>query len=145
MLIATGEAGRVVKKPSKPAIGRMLASSLRRCDAHLVLERVEEDMEGGRYVQVLLRDDNTYHLEFRDSVAVQRCQTRTISQEKVLTALLGWAVGKEDWKNGPLDEASRAPHRPRPVRGMGTDQPDMQHRRCNPWPSWWAAVCPHRR
>ncbi|MEE1755281.1 hypothetical protein [Streptomyces sp. SP18CS02] len=99
MLIATDEAGRVVKKPSKPAIGRMLAN-LRRGDAHLVLERVEEDTERGRYVQVLLRDDNTYQLEFRDGVAARRCQTRTISQEKVLTALLGWAVGKEDWKDG---------------------------------------------
>ncbi|GGY84433.1 hypothetical protein GCM10010363_75980 [Streptomyces omiyaensis] len=97
MLIATDEAGRVIKKPSKPAIGRMLAN-LRRGDAHLVLERVEEGLEGSWYVQVLLRDDNTYQLEFRDGVAAEHYQTRTISQEKVLTAVLGWAVGKADWK-----------------------------------------------
>lgn len=97
MLIATDEAGRVIKKPSKPAIGRMLAN-LRRGNAHLVLERVEEGLEGSWYVQVLLRDDNTYQLEFRDGVAAEHYQTRTVSQEKVLTAVLGWAVGKADWK-----------------------------------------------
>ncbi|MGW0629400.1 hypothetical protein [Streptomyces sp. NPDC002758] len=73
---------------------------LQRGNAHLVLERVEEDMEGSWYVQVLLRDDNTYQLEFRDGVAAEHYQTRTISQEKVLTAMLGWAVGKTDWKDG---------------------------------------------
>ncbi|MER5990199.1 hypothetical protein [Streptomyces viridosporus] len=92
MLIVTDEAGRVIKKPSKPAIGRMLAN-LRRGNAHLVLERVEEGLEGSWYVQVLLRDDNTYQLEFRDGVAAEHYQTRTVSQEKV-----GWAVGKADWK-----------------------------------------------
>ncbi|MGW6819653.1 hypothetical protein [Streptomyces sp. NPDC055005] len=97
MLIATDEAGRVVKKPPKPTIGRMLAN-LRRGNAHLVLERVEEGLEGSWYVQVLLRDDNTYQLEFRDGVAAEHYQTRTVSQEKVLTAVLGWAVGKADWK-----------------------------------------------
>ena len=95
MLIATDEAGHVVKKPSKPAIGRMLAN-LQRGHAHLVVERAEERMEGSWYVQVLLRDDNTYQLEFRDGVAAEHYQTRTVSQEKVLTAVLGWAAG--NWK-----------------------------------------------
>ncbi|MGW6404970.1 hypothetical protein [Streptomyces sp. NPDC055134] len=99
MLIATDEAGRVVKKPSKPAIGRMLAN-LQRGNAHLALERLEEDMEGSWYVQVLLRDDNTYQLEFRDGVAAEHYQTRTISQEKVLTAMLGWVAGKAEWQGG---------------------------------------------
>lgn len=97
MLIATDEAGRVVKRPPKLAIGRMLAN-LRRGDAYLVLERVEEGLEGSWYVQVLLRDDNTYQLEFRDGVAAEHYQTRTVSQEKVLTAMLGWVAGKADWK-----------------------------------------------
>jgi hypothetical protein len=99
MLIATDEAGRAVKRPSKPAIGRMLAN-LQRGNAHLVLERAEEGVEGSWYVQVLLRDDNTYQLEFRDGVAAEHYQTRTISQEKVLTAMLGWATNKAGWKDG---------------------------------------------
>ncbi|WP_432014231.1 hypothetical protein [Streptomyces cucumeris] len=55
----------------------------------MVLELVEEGMEGSWYVQVLLRDDNTYQLEFRDGVAAEHYQTRTTSQEKVLTAIPG--------------------------------------------------------
>ncbi|MGW6875880.1 hypothetical protein ACWGF3_13615 [Streptomyces xanthophaeus] len=97
MLIATDEAGRVVKKPSKPAIGRMLANP-QRGNAHLILERVEEATEGSWYVQVLLRDDNTYQLEFRGGVAAEHYQTRTVAQEKVLTAMLGWAASMADLK-----------------------------------------------
>ncbi|WP_329453171.1 hypothetical protein OG894_41980 (plasmid) [Streptomyces sp. NBC_01724] len=41
----------MVKKASKPAIGRMLAN-LQRGNAHLVLARAEEDLEGSWYVQV---------------------------------------------------------------------------------------------
>ncbi len=99
MLIATNEAGRVVKKPSKPVLGTMLAN-LRRGNAHLVLERVEDGLEGSWYVQVRLRDDNTYQLEYRDGVAAEHHQTRTVSQEKVLDAMLGWAAGKADWGSG---------------------------------------------
>ncbi|MFJ2774696.1 hypothetical protein [Streptomyces sp. NPDC087300] len=46
------------------------------------------------------REDNTYQLEFRDGVAAEHHQTRTISQEKVQTAMLGWAASKPDWKDG---------------------------------------------
>ncbi|MFG2596868.1 hypothetical protein [Streptomyces sp. NPDC048462] len=98
MLIATDEVGRVVKKPTKPAIGRMLAN-LQRGNAHLVLERAEEDIEGNWYIQVLLRDDNTYQLEFRDGAAAEHYQTRTISEAKILTALLGWAAGRTEWRS----------------------------------------------
>ncbi|MFB7867898.1 hypothetical protein [Streptomyces sp. NPDC056069] len=46
-----------------------------------------------------LRDDNTYQLEFRDGTAAEHYQTRTISQEKVITALNSWAKGRPDWKD----------------------------------------------
>ncbi|MBT2408688.1 hypothetical protein J7I97_34665 [Streptomyces sp. ISL-87] len=75
-----------------------MLANLQRGNAHLVLERVKEGMEGSWYVQVLLRDDNTYQLEFRDGAAAEHYQTRTVSQEKVLTAMLGWAAGKADWR-----------------------------------------------
>lgn len=51
------------------------------------------------YVQVWLRDDNIYQLEFRDGTAAEHYQTRTISQEKVIVALSGWAKGRPDWKD----------------------------------------------
>ncbi|MFF8556610.1 hypothetical protein ACF058_27745 [Streptomyces sp. NPDC015501] len=99
MLIATNERGHVVKRPSKPAIGTMLAN-LRRGNAHMVLERADEGLPGSWYIQVLLRENNTYQLEYRDGVAEQHYQTQTISQEKVLAALLGWAGAKPGWRDG---------------------------------------------
>nr|WTB35188.1 hypothetical protein OG781_42160 [Streptomyces sp. NBC_00830] len=99
MLIATNERGHVVKRPSKPAIGTMLAN-LRRGNAHMVLERVDEEQPGSWYIQVLLRDNNTFQLEYRDGVAELHYQTQTISQEKVLGALLGWAGAKPGWRDG---------------------------------------------
>lgn len=99
MLIAKNEAGRVVKKPSKPVTGALLAN-LHRGNAHLVLEPVEDGAEGSWYVQVLLRDDNTYQLEYRDGVAAEHHRTRTVSQEKALDAMLGWAAGEGDLRDG---------------------------------------------
>ena len=99
MLIATSARGHVLKRPSKPAIGTMLAN-LGRDNQHMVLERQEEDLEGDWYIQVLFRDNNTYQLEYRDGVAAEHYQTQTASQEKVLAALIGWAAGKPDWREG---------------------------------------------
>ncbi|MEW2403423.1 hypothetical protein [Streptomyces sp. NPDC046862] len=97
MLIATNARGHTVKRPSKPAIGTMLAN-LRRDNEHMVLERQDEDLAGDWYIQVLLRENNTYQLEYRDGVAAEHYQTQTVSQEKVLRALLGWAAGTSDWR-----------------------------------------------
>ncbi|MEV7511809.1 hypothetical protein ACIPRL_37320 [Streptomyces sp. NPDC090085] len=99
MLIATNERGHLVKRATKPAIGTMLAR-LQRGDAHMVVERVDEERAGSWYIQVLLRDSNTYQLEYRDGVPEQHFQTLTVSQEKVLAALLGWAAAKPGWKDG---------------------------------------------
>ncbi|MFD5574156.1 hypothetical protein [Streptomyces cadmiisoli] len=99
MLIATNGRGHVVKRPSKPAIGTMLAN-LRRGNEHMVLRRQEEDREGDWYIQVLFRDNNTYQLEYWDGLAAEHYQTQTVSQEKVLRVLLGWAADKPDWREG---------------------------------------------
>ena len=97
MLIATNAGGHTSKRPSKPAIGAMLAN-LRRDYAHMVLERQEDDLAGDWYIQVLFRENNTYQLEYRDGVPAEHYQTQTVSQEKVLKALLGWAAGTSDWR-----------------------------------------------
>jgi hypothetical protein len=99
MLIATNERGHVVKRPSKPAIGTMLAN-LRRGSAHMVLERVDEERPGSWYIQVLLPENNTFQLEYRDGATALHYQTLTVSQEKVLGALLGWADGRPGWQDG---------------------------------------------
>ncbi|MFI8393059.1 hypothetical protein [Streptomyces sp. NPDC085540] len=99
MLIVTNERGHVVKRATKPAIGTMLAQ-LQRGDAHMVVERIDEERAGSWYIQVLLRENNTYQLEYRDGVPEQHFQTLTVSQGKVLAALLGWAAAKPGWKDG---------------------------------------------
>lgn len=98
MLIATNERGHAVKRPSRPAVGRMLAS-LQRGNAHLVLQRVDEERPGSWYIQVLVHENNTFQLEYRDGVAELHYQTQTISQEKVLKALIGWAGATTDWRD----------------------------------------------
>ncbi|MGC0402656.1 hypothetical protein RKD27_005300 [Streptomyces sp. SAI-126] len=98
MLIATNEWGQVVKLPSMRKIGMMLAD-LDQGD-HLLLERQDESQEGNWYIQVLFRETNTYQLEYRDGVPAEHYQTQTVSQEKVLQALLDWVADKPAWREG---------------------------------------------
>jgi len=55
----------LAKRPSKPAISATVANLQR--DGSLLLERVEEE-PGDWYVQVWMRDDNTFQLEHRDGI-----------------------------------------------------------------------------
>ena len=79
-------------------MSRMVAN-LGRGNAFVIVERVDDEAAGDWYVQVWLRDDNTYQLEFRDGTAAEHYQTRTVSQEKVIVALSGWANECPDWKD----------------------------------------------
>ncbi|MEV8530196.1 hypothetical protein AB0451_40060 [Streptomyces sp. NPDC052000] len=97
MLQARDEHGRQVRNPGPVALSRMVAN-LGRGNA-LIVERLDDEVAGDWYVQVWLRDDNTYQLEFRDGTAAEHYQTRTISQEKVIAALNGWAKGRPAWKD----------------------------------------------
>ncbi|MET7717245.1 hypothetical protein [Streptomyces sp. NPDC005407] len=71
----------------------------------MIVERVDDEADGDWYVRVWLRDDNTYQLEFRDGTAAEHYQTRTISQEKVIDVLSGWADGRSGWKDAFLGRA----------------------------------------
>ncbi|MFF7445991.1 MULTISPECIES: hypothetical protein [unclassified Streptomyces] len=97
MLQARDEHGRQVRNPGPAALGRLVAN-LGRGNAFVIVERVDDEVSGDWYVQVWLRDDNTYQLEFRDGTAAEHYQTRTIAQEKVIVALTGWVKGRPDWK-----------------------------------------------
>ncbi|MGW7529748.1 hypothetical protein [Streptomyces sp. NPDC054783] len=98
MIQARDERGRLVRKPGASALSEMVAN-LGRGNAFVIVERVDDESEGDWYVQVWLRDDNTYQLEFRDGAAAEHYQTRTISQEKVIDALSGWAESRQGWKD----------------------------------------------
>lgn len=84
------------KRPTKPMVGARVGD-LRRNGA-LVLERVEEE-PGDWYVQVWLREDNTFRLEYRDGVPSEHYQTRTISREKAAEAMIGWMKRDPTWKD----------------------------------------------
>lgn len=76
-----------------------MVANLGRGNAFVIVERVENASEGEWYAQVWLRDDNTYQVEFRDGTAAEHYQTLTVSQEKVIDALIGWAENRQNWKD----------------------------------------------
>ncbi|MFI8952256.1 hypothetical protein ACIGO6_37980 [Streptomyces sp. NPDC053750] len=59
------------------------------------------------------RDDvvivERFQLEYREGAPAEHHQTWTISREKVVTAVLGWATGEPDWKAAALMPASPGP------------------------------------
>ncbi|GJF24791.1 hypothetical protein [Streptomyces sp. HO565] len=90
------EGARVVaRRPSKPKISAAVANR-----GHVVIvERVTEDEPGDWYVQVLMREDNTFQLEYREGTAAEHYQTRTVSRDKAVAAILGWVKGESGWKD----------------------------------------------
>ncbi|MGI5142451.1 MULTISPECIES: hypothetical protein [unclassified Streptomyces] len=65
-------------------------------DGFLVLECATE---AHCYAQVWLRPDGTYELEYRDRSPAEHYQTRTVSADKVIAALVGWAAGEIAWRD----------------------------------------------
>ncbi|WP_329538672.1 hypothetical protein [Streptomyces sp. NBC_01358] len=86
----------VARRPTKPKISAAIAN-LQRGDV-VIVERVVEEDSGGWYVQVLMRENNTFQLEYRDGAPTEHYQTRTVSREKVVAAVLGWVKGEPGWK-----------------------------------------------
>lgn len=78
----------------------------------------------GWNVQVWLRDDNTWQLDFRDGTAAEHYQARVISQEKVTITLSGRVKRRLDRKKAFLwnsigasfGNAGRPCRRPRSTR-----------------------------
>ncbi|GHI40110.1 hypothetical protein [Streptomyces violascens] len=97
MLQARDEHGRQMRNPGPTALSRMVAN-LGRGNAFVIVERVDDETDGDSYVQVCLRDDNTYQPEFHNGTAAEHHHTPTISQEKAIVALSGWTMGRPDWR-----------------------------------------------
>jgi hypothetical protein len=87
--------GFMVRRPTKPRVSTALANL--RPGQSLVLERVEEEA-GDWYIQVWMREGNSFQLEYRDGVPSEHFQTRTVSREKVITAILEWMKGTSEWQ-----------------------------------------------
>ncbi|MER7671289.1 hypothetical protein ABTY61_22875 [Kitasatospora sp. NPDC096128] len=71
MLVMRSGAVVMAKRPSKPAISAMVANLQR--GRSLILERLDEE-PGDWYVQVWVREDNTFQLEYRDGVPAEHFQ-----------------------------------------------------------------------
>ncbi|MDX3066586.1 hypothetical protein PV518_31160 [Streptomyces sp. ND04-05B] len=96
VLVMSDGARVVARRPTKPKISTAIAN-LQRGDV-VIVERVVEEESGDWYVQVLMREDNTFQVEYRDGAPAEHYQTRTVSREKVVAAVLGWVKGEPDWK-----------------------------------------------
>jgi hypothetical protein len=99
MLIATDEAGRNVEEPTRSQLSTLLAN-LWGHNGFLILHREDEDLDGAWYIQTQLLQDRTFELEYRDGVAAEHYQTQTSSRAQVLAAMVGWAAGEADWRDG---------------------------------------------
>ncbi|MEE4544190.1 hypothetical protein V2S66_19700 [Streptomyces sp. V4-01] len=96
MLMMSYGSGNVFRRTTKPKVGLAIANM--QPGWAVVVERAEDERPGDWYVQVLLRKDNTFQLEYRDGEPSQHFQTRTVSREKVIDAVVGWAKNDPAWK-----------------------------------------------
>jgi len=87
--------GLVQHNPTENRI-RALVGALSR-DGHVVLEQFGRS--SSYYIQVWLRPDGVFQLEYRAGSASEHYQTRTESREQVASALSGWSKGESAWRD----------------------------------------------
>ncbi|GGS23592.1 hypothetical protein Snoj_20130 [Streptomyces nojiriensis] len=121
------EHGRSEDDPDPATIEAMLAGL--RSRKHLLLQRLTDCFEGDEYIQVLLREDEAYEVEYHID-ASEHCQARTDSQAKVREVLLGWAADWEGWQTAlqwtDIGHPAQAPAGDVPERAATSilDRPD---------------------
>ncbi|MFC8723502.1 hypothetical protein [Kitasatospora sp. NPDC057198] len=99
MLHVMTERGLSVRDPGPTALSCLVAN-MQRGESHLVVERFGPDEPAGNwYVQVRLRENGVYELEYRDGVASEHYRTLTVSPARVVDALVGWAGGRTAWRS----------------------------------------------
>lgn len=96
MLVLRTQSGRSKTRPSNPYVTAELTSL--EPGGVLVLERVDEE-PGDWYVQVWMREADSFQLEHRDGVPSAHYQTRTDSRDKVKAAVLSWMNGDPTWRD----------------------------------------------
>ena len=87
--------GLVQRNPTEKRIRALLGVIAR--DGYVTLERVGSS--SSHYIQVWLRSNGVFHLEYRTGEPSSHYQTRTESRDKVVSALSGWSRGEDDWRN----------------------------------------------
>jgi hypothetical protein len=89
--------GKSARDPSRSRIEAAVLSLPR--DGHLGLEHSGVD-KADEYIQVWLRPDGIYQLEYRDGSPTEHYQTLTVSADKVHTAFNAWRLGDREWRAG---------------------------------------------
>lgn len=87
--------GLVQRNPTENRI-RALIGALTP-NQHVILEQFGESSK--YYIQVRLKDDGFFQLEYRAGCPAEHYQALTKSQEKVALALFGWSRGEAGWRN----------------------------------------------
>lgn len=88
--------GLLVRNPTESNIQAVLESLPR--DGHIILEVAGEPELNAHYVQVWLRSNGLYQLEYREGGAGEHYQALTVSREKVCEALSEWNQGGSSWR-----------------------------------------------
>ncbi|MFJ5231169.1 hypothetical protein ACIQBJ_14895 [Kitasatospora sp. NPDC088391] len=92
------ERGLSMRDPGPTALGLMVAN-LQRGDSFLIVERFGPDEPAGDwYVQVRLREDGVFEVEYRDGVPAEHYRTLTVSAERATAAVVGWVAGEPAWR-----------------------------------------------
>jgi hypothetical protein len=87
--------GLVQRNPTENRIRALLGALSR--DEHVILERFGSS--DNHYIQVWLRSDGVFQLEYRAGQPSQHYQTQTESRDKVVSALSGWCRGESAWRD----------------------------------------------
>jgi len=87
--------GLVQRNPTENRISALLAA-LSQNDS-IILERVGSS--NSHYIQVWLRPDRVFQLEYRAGQPSEHYQTRTDSRGRVVSALSGWINEESAWRD----------------------------------------------
>jgi hypothetical protein len=87
--------GLVQRNPTENRI-RALVGALSR-DEYVILEQFGRSST--HYIQVWLRPDGFFQLEYRAGNPSEHYQTRTESREKIASALSAWSKGESAWRD----------------------------------------------
>ena len=94
-VVMRASGGLVQRNPTENRIRALLGALSR--EGYVTLERVGSS--NSHYIQVWLRPNGVFQLEYRAGRSSAHYQTRTNSRDKVVSALSGWSRGENDWRN----------------------------------------------
>ena len=97
IIVLRASNGLLLRSPEESIIGA--AVNALAGDDHVILEYEGESGENVHYIQVWLRPDGDFQLEYRAGEPNEHYQTITPHRGKVASALTGWMRGGSEWRN----------------------------------------------